>query len=57
MTILIKNGRVIDPATGTDEELDILIQDGIIVKREKGCKEKADEKIDACTLERPRIYR
>ena len=47
MTILIKNGRVIDPATGTDEELDILIQDGIIVKREKGCKEKADEKIDA----------
>lgn len=47
MTILIKNGRVIDPATGTDEALDILIQDGIIVKREKGCKEKADEKIDA----------
>ena len=47
MTILIKNGRVIDPATGTDEELDILIQDGIIVKREKGCKEKADEQIDA----------
>ena len=47
MTILIKNGRVLDPATETDEILDILIQDGIIVKREKNSKEKADEKIDA----------
>ena len=24
MTILIKNGRVINPATGTDETLDVL---------------------------------
>ena len=47
MTILIKNGRVIDPATSTDEVLDILIQDERIVKREKNSKEKADRIIDA----------
>ena len=47
MTILIKNGRVIDPATKTDEVLDILIQDERIVKREKNSKEKADRIIDA----------
>ena len=27
---LIKNGRVVDPTTGTDETLDILIKDGRI---------------------------
>ena len=47
MTVLIKNGHVIDPATATDEVTDILIEDGVIVKREKNCKAKADEKIDA----------
>ena len=47
MTILIKNGRVIDPATKTDEVLDVLIEDGIIVKKEKNSKAKADKKIDA----------
>lgn len=47
MTILIKNGRVIDPATETDEVLDILIQNERIVKREKNSKEKADRIIDA----------
>ena len=33
MTTLIKGGRVIDPATKTDEVMDILIKDGIIVAR------------------------
>lgn len=47
MTILIKNGRVIDPATETDEVLDILIQDKQIVKREKNSKDEADQIIDA----------
>ena len=28
--ILIKNGRVIDPKSGTDETLDLLIEDGKI---------------------------
>ncbi len=30
MKLLIKNGRIIDPATKTDEQSDILIEDGII---------------------------
>lgn len=47
MRVLIKNGRIIDPATQTDEVLDLLIEDGRIVKREKNSKEKADESIDA----------
>lgn len=29
MTILIKNGRVINPATGTDETLDVLVRTGL----------------------------
>ena len=32
MTLLIKNGHVLDPATETDEEIDIFIEDGKIVK-------------------------
>ena len=28
--ILIKDGRVIDPQTGLDETLDLVIQDGVI---------------------------
>lgn len=47
MTILIQNGRVIDPSTKTDEVMDILVEDGIIKKRDKNCKAKADQKIDA----------
>ena len=47
MTILIKNGRVIDPATKTDETLDLYIEDGVITRREKNCKDNADEVIDA----------
>lgn len=47
MTILIKNGRVIDPASNTDELLDVLIEDGRIAKREKNSKEKAEQVIDA----------
>ena len=33
MTTLIKGGRVIDPATKTDEVMDILIKDGVIIAR------------------------
>ncbi len=32
MDILLKNGKVVDPANGVDEKLDILISDGKIVK-------------------------
>lgn len=47
MTILIKNGRVIDPATDTDEIMDLFIRDGRIAKREKNCEEAADQTVDA----------
>lgn len=47
MNLLIKNGRVIDPATKTDATADILIEDGKIAKIEKNIKDKADKKIDA----------
>ena len=33
MTILIKNGRVINPATGTDETLDVLVENGVVARR------------------------
>ena len=47
MSILIKNGRVIDPANGRDEILDVLIADGKIAKVGKGIKDKAEQTIDA----------
>lgn len=40
MTILIKNGRVINPATGTDETLDVLVENGVVARTEKSIKEK-----------------
>ncbi len=46
MSILIKGGRVIDPAQGIDEVLDVLIEDGKIAKVGKGLKGKG-ETIDA----------
>lgn len=46
MNILIKNGRVIDPAQGIDEILDVLIADGKIVKVGKGLQGEG-EVIDA----------
>ena len=48
MKTLIKNGRVIDPATKTDAVTDILIEDGIIAMRGDQLGEgNADEVIDA----------
>lgn len=47
MKVLIKDGRVIDPATGTDAVSDILIEDGKIAKTGKALKDKADEVISA----------
>lgn len=47
MTILIKGGRILDPATNTDELLDLYLEDGIIVSREKNCRRKADHVVDA----------
>lgn len=47
MTILIKGGRVLDPVTGTDEIMDILVEEGTITRREKNIKVRADKIIDA----------
>ena len=43
MKLLIKGGRVVDPASGRDEVGDVFISDGKI----SGKKEKADQTIDA----------
>jgi dihydroorotase len=47
MKILIKNGRVIDPANKIDEALDILVDKGKISKVQKNIKSEAEKVIDA----------
>lgn len=47
MSILIKNGRVIDPDTKRDGKFDVLIADGKIQEVAEKIKETADEVIDA----------
>ena len=47
MTLLIKNGRVIDPAAKQDMMADVLVQDGVIVKITPDIQETADQQIDA----------
>lgn len=40
MTILIQNGQVINPATGMNEVADVLVENGVVSKIEKGSKRK-----------------
>lgn len=47
MKLLIQNGQVIDPASQTNEILDILVENGIIVKIAKNIMDEADKVIDA----------
>ncbi|TAN62318.1 dihydroorotase [bacterium] len=47
MKLLIKNGRVIDPANNIDETLDILVEDSRIAGIEKNIKNGAQKVIDA----------
>lgn len=47
MKILIKNGRLINPATGIDEVMDVLVNDSIVEKIEKNINDNADKIIDA----------
>lgn len=47
MRILIKNGRVIDPATKKDGRYDILIENETIIKVEPNLMDEADNVIDA----------
>lgn len=47
---IIKNGRVIDPASGLDEKSDLLIENSVIVKIKKGITENSARVIDASGL-------
>lgn len=47
MMLLIKNGTVVDPASKTETESDILIENGKIVKIKKKITDKADKTVDA----------
>ena len=47
MTLLIKNGRVINPATKQDGVADVLVKDGKIAKVMPDIQETADQTVDA----------
>ena len=47
MKLLIQNGQVIDPASQTNEVMDILVENGIISKIEKSITDNADKIINA----------
>lgn len=47
MRLLIKNGHVLDPSTGMDGVLDVLVVDEVITKVEANITEEADRVIDA----------
>lgn len=47
MKILIKNGRVLDPSSGTDAVLDLFVDDGKITMRREKIESGADSVIDA----------
>ncbi len=49
-SLLIKNGRVVDPKNSRDEVLDVLVVDGKVAKIEKGISENADKTIDVSGL-------
>ncbi|MGN0350187.1 MAG: dihydroorotase [Roseburia sp.] len=47
MTLLIKGGQVINPATGLDEVADVYVEEGKVSQIGKGLKVKADRTINA----------
>lgn len=50
MSVLIKNGHVLDPSTGTDGIKDVYIKDGIIAQVGEKLAVNAEETIDAAGL-------
>lgn len=50
MRILLKNGRVVDYASNTNEKMDILIENDKIIKLQREILENADEIIDCNNL-------
>src|SRR3989344_3701026 len=49
-SLLIQNGRVVDPKNGRDEIVDILVRDGKVAAIGKNIKESTDRTIDATGL-------
>ncbi|MBD3380209.1 MAG: amidohydrolase family protein [Candidatus Omnitrophica bacterium] len=47
MSIIIRNGRLVDPKNGVDEKIDIFIDKGKVQKTGKNLKDKAGTEIDA----------
>ena len=47
MTILIKNGRLINPSENLDKVMDIFVEDGIIKEKAESIENQADTVIDA----------
>lgn len=47
MTILIKGGRVVNPAAGMDEIADVFVENGRVSRMEKNINVRADQEIDA----------
>ena len=47
MTILIKNGRVINPSENLDKVMDIFVEDGLIKEKAESIEKQADTVIDA----------
>ena len=45
MTILIKNGRVLNPSENMDKVMDVLIEDGLIKKKAENIQCDADKVI------------
>ena len=45
MTILIKNGRVLNPSENMDKVIDVLIEDGLIKKKAENIQCDADKVI------------
>lgn len=50
MTILIKNGRIIDPMSNRDEIADLYVEDGKVAQIGKGIEKEAERVIDATGL-------
>jgi dihydroorotase len=48
--LLLKNGRVVDPASGIDDKLDLLIEKGRVARVAKGIKSNGAETIDLSGL-------
>ena len=53
--ILIKNGRVVDPVTGTDQVMDVLLDGARIAKVGEGLADPAKRVIDASGLDRKSV--